>query len=181
MFHPVCLFVCVCWSPCLCGRFIYEGLMSHKQYFAGTLLAMCSWASYVSHTHDVTDDVSRSHCKPNIKITISPSTFQLERRSKAQNIGNAQGYLVGWCFQLPVKKMSQPQNGDHFEILNTAPIWSQIWKDHPKLYPKKHFLWWLHHRWRHRVALKSVVPVYSFINETRTFFRITLNEQRHHQ
>ena len=159
MFHPVCLFVCVCWSPCLCGRFIYEGLMSHKQYFAGTLLAMCSWASYVSHTHDVTDDVSRSQCKANIKITISPSTFQLGRRSKAQNIGNVRGYLVGWYIQLPVKKVCRN--------LKMAAILKILWniehssnlisnmKRSSEIIQKKHFLWWLHHRWRHRVASKS--------------------------
>ena len=42
MFSPcvfVCLFVCVCvcLSRCLSGRFNYEGLVPHKQYFAGTL------------------------------------------------------------------------------------------------------------------------------------------------
>ena len=64
MFSPcvfVCLFVCVCLclSRCLSGRFNYEGLVPHKQYFAGTLLEMSSCASYVSRTHDVIDDVTR--------------------------------------------------------------------------------------------------------------------------
>ena len=51
----VCLFVCVCLclSRCLSGQFDYEGLVPHKQYFAGTLLGMSSCASYVSRTHDV--------------------------------------------------------------------------------------------------------------------------------
>ena len=34
-----------------------------------------------------------------------------------------------------VKKVRRAQNGGHFEkfeILNTASIWPQIWKDHPK-------------------------------------------------
>ena len=38
MFSP-CVFVCVCLclSRCLSGRFDYEGLVPHKQYFASTL------------------------------------------------------------------------------------------------------------------------------------------------
>ena len=82
-------------SRCLSGRFNYEGLVPHKQYFAGTLLGMSSCASYVSRTHDVIDDVTRSQSKSNFKSDISPSIFELERRSKAQNVGNAHGYLSG--------------------------------------------------------------------------------------
>ena len=96
MFSP-CVFVCVCLclSRCLSGRFNYEGLVPHKQYFAGTLLGMSSCASYISHTNDVTDDVTRSQCRSIFEIDISPSIFELEHRSKAQNIGNTNGYLSG--------------------------------------------------------------------------------------
>ena len=54
------------------------------------------------------------------------------------------------------KSLPRAQNGGHFEnfeILNTASIWPQIWKDGPKLCQKK-FLWWWRHRWCHRVASK---------------------------
>ena len=100
MFSPcvfVCLFVCVCLclSRCLSGRFNYEGLVPHQQYFAITLLGISSCASYVSHTHDVIDDVTRSQSRSNFEIYISPSIFELERRSKAQNVGNANDYLSG--------------------------------------------------------------------------------------
>ena len=70
----MCLFVCLCLS----GRFNYEGLVC-----------------YVSRTHDVIDDVTRSQNRSNFEIDISPSIFELERRSKAQNVGNAHGYLSG--------------------------------------------------------------------------------------
>ena len=90
MFSP-CAFVCL--SRCLSGRFNYEGLAPHKQYFAGTLLGMSSCASYVSRTHDVIDDVTRSQSRSNFESDISPSIFELERWSKAQNVGNAHGYL----------------------------------------------------------------------------------------
>ena len=59
MFSPcvfVCLCVCLCWSQCLSRWFNYEGLVPHKQYFAGTLLGMSSCASYVLCTHDVIDN-----------------------------------------------------------------------------------------------------------------------------
>ena len=95
MFSP-CVFVCVCLclSRCLSGRFDYEGLVPHKQYFASTLLGMSSCASYVSRTHDVIDDVT-SHKIGQILKLISPSIFELQHRSKTQNVGNAHGYLSG--------------------------------------------------------------------------------------
>ena len=89
----MCLFVSL--SRCLSGRFNYEGLVPHKQYFTGTLLGMCSCASYVSRTHDVIDDVTKSQSRSNFEIDISPSISDLERRSKAQNVGNVHGYLSG--------------------------------------------------------------------------------------
>ena len=38
------------------------------------------------HIHDVIDDVTRSPNKSNFEIDISPSIFELQRRSKAQNV-----------------------------------------------------------------------------------------------
>ena len=51
--------------------------------------------------HDVIDDVTKSQCRSNFEIDISPSMFELERRSKAQNIGSDDGYLA-WCIQIQV-------------------------------------------------------------------------------
>ena len=135
MFSPcvfVCLFVrvcvCLCLLRCLSGRFNYEGLVLHKQYFAGTLLGMSSCASYVSRTHDVIDDVTRSQSRSNFEIDISPSIFELQHRSKAQNVENAHGYIPGIfnfrCY-FRLKSLSRAQNGGHFEnfeIFNTASI-----------------------------------------------------------
>ena len=47
------------------------------------------------HIHDVIDDVTRSQNRSNFEIDIFPSIFELQRRSKAQNVGNAHGYLSG--------------------------------------------------------------------------------------
>ena len=45
------------------------------------------------HIHDVIDDVTKSQNRSNFEIDISPSIFELQRRSKAQNVGNAHAYL----------------------------------------------------------------------------------------
>ena len=146
MFSP-CVFVCLfaSLSRCLSGRFNYEGLVPHKHYFAGTLLRISCCASYVSRTHDVIDDVTRSQSRSKFEIDISPSIYELERRSKSQSIGNANGYLSGifnFRYHFRWKSLSRAQNDGHFdnfEILNTASIWPQIWKDRPKLCHKKYF------------------------------------------
>ena len=111
------------------------------------------------HINDVIGDVTRSQSRSNFDIDISPSIFELERRSKAQNVGNANGNLFG-LFYLRYnfwwKSLSRAQNGGHFEnsdILKTASIWPQIWKIVPN-YAKRVFSWWWRHRWRHRVASK---------------------------
>ena len=165
MFHSVCMFVCLCvclcLSRCLSGRFIYEGLVPHKQYFAGALSGMSSCASYVSRTHDVIDDVTRSQSSSNFEIDISPSIFELEHRSKVQNVGNANG-------------LSRAQNGGHFEnfeILNTASIWPQIWKRSSQIMPQKVFFMTMMSSMTSQGGLKDC-PQYSFINEI-TFFMIT--------
>ena len=109
--------------------------------------------------HDLIDDVTRSQNRSNIEIYISPSIFELQRRSKPQNVGNAHGYLSG-CSTSGItsgeKSLSGSKSGhfENFEILNTASIWPQMWKYRPKLCHKMFFLWWRRHRWRHRVTSK---------------------------
>ena len=98
-----------------------------------------------THIHDVIDGGTRSQSRSNFEIDISPSIFELERRSKAQNIGNTHGYLSGvvnFRYNIRYKSLSPPENGGHFEnieILYTAAIWPQIWKDRPKLCQKSIF------------------------------------------
>ena len=47
------------------------------------------------YIHDVIDDDTRSQNRSNFEIDISPSIFELQRRSNTQNVGNAHGYLSG--------------------------------------------------------------------------------------
>ena len=160
VFSCVCVSLCLCLSRCLSGRFKYEGLVPHEYYFAGILLGMPSCASYVSRTHDANDDVTRPQNRSNFEINISPSIFELEHRSKAQNVGNANGHLLVYSTsditsgQNVCRELAE--NCGHFEffeIWHTASIWPQIWKKTSQIMPM-FFQWWWHHRWRHRVASK---------------------------
>ena len=45
--------------------------------------------------HDLIDDVTGSQNRSNFEIDISPLIFELHRRSNAQNVGNAHGYISG--------------------------------------------------------------------------------------
>ena len=47
----------------------------------------------------------------------------------------------------------------NFELLNTASIWPQIWKDRSKLCQKSFFSWWWRHRWGHRLASKMALYI----------------------
>ena len=69
--------------------------LGHETMVCAVCLTMFLCASYVSRTHDIIDDVTRSQSRSNFESDISPSIFELERRSKAQNVGNAHGYLSG--------------------------------------------------------------------------------------
>ena len=72
------------------------------------------------YIHDVIDDVTRSQNRSNFEINISPSIFELQRRSKAQNVGNAHGYLsciINFRYNFQSKKVCRAQNGGHFENL----------------------------------------------------------------
>ena len=129
------------------------------------------------YIHDVIDDVTRSQSRSNFEIDISPWIFELEHRSKAQNVGNAHGYLSGifnFLYNFQQKSLSRAQNGGHlknFEISNTALIWPQIWKDRPKLCKKSIFMM------TSQGGLK-VSPLYSFIYEIPTFFMITEKQDK---
>ena len=72
------------------------------------------------------------------------------------------------------KSLLRAQNGCHLkkiEILKTASIWPQIWKDHPKLCQKSIFMM-MTSSMTSQSGLK-VSLLYSFIYEITTFFVIT--------
>ena len=87
--------------------------------------------------HDVIDDVTMSQNKSIFKINVFSSIFQLERRSKPQNIGNTHGntHLVGilnFQYNIRQKYLSRP------EILNTFNLTSDM-KRPSQIMPKSIF------------------------------------------
>ena len=90
---------------------------------------------------------------PFINISVRAST----KSSKYWKCSWISCWYIQLLVLLPVKSLSWPHNGSHFEnfeICSTASFWPQIWKDRPKLCQKKCFSWWWCHRWHHRVASK---------------------------
>ena len=119
--------------------------MPHKQYFASTLLGMSSCASYVSHTHDVIDDVTRSQSRSNLKLIylLQYLSYSVDQKLKMSEMLMVIFLVYSTsCITSGKKSLSRAQNGGHFKnfiILITASIWPQIWKDRPKLCEKKYF------------------------------------------
>ena len=144
---------------------------------------MPSCASYVSRTHDVIDDVTRSENKPSFEIAISPSIFELECRSKAQNVGNAYGYLSGifnfryqfWnnkhSFNLTsdVKRSSQIMQKNIFhddDVIDDVTVWPQ---SRPSLFLYKWKNDSFHDNWKISKDVIIKLPVHRY-NEIMTTF-----------
>ena len=63
--------------------------------------------------NNVIDDVMRSKSRSNFEIAITSSIFKLERRSKAQNVGESHGYLdsiLNFLWHFWRKFSPRPQN-----------------------------------------------------------------------
>ena len=109
--------------------------------------------------HDVIDDVTRSQNWSNFEIDISPSILGLQRQPKAQNVGNAHCYLSGiFNFRYNFRQKGLPSSKcrpfwKFWNIKHSFNLASDM-KRSSQIMPKKVFLWWWRHRWRHRVASK---------------------------
>ena len=138
---------------------------------------MSSCASYISRTHDVIDDVTNSQSKSNLNLIYLRQylSYSVDQKLKMSKMLMAI-FLVNSTSGITSckKSLSRIQNGEHFEnfgILNIASIWPQIWKERPKLCQKSIFLM-MTSSMTSQGGLK-VGPLYSFINEIKTFFMIT--------
>ena len=95
------------------------------------------------------------------EISIAPPMIQLERRSKAQNVGNAPGRLSYCYIQLPalfpVKNIIVTSKSRAFwkfwNIEHSVNLTSDMKKSSSIMENKYFSLWW-RHRWRHRVTRK---------------------------
>ena len=97
-FHPVCLFVCV--SVYVCHDVCPDDLAMKDWCHTNNILQVYYWGCLVVQVIfniliDIIDDVTRSQNRSNFEIAISLSIFELEHRSKAQNVGHAKDYLSG--------------------------------------------------------------------------------------
>ena len=151
--------------------------MPHKQYFAGTLLGMSSCASYVSYTHYVIDDVTRSQRTWNFEIDIFPSIFELQCRSKAHNVGNEHGYFVIYSTSGITSANKVCRELKMAAILNVLKYQTQFPFDlrYEKIvlnYVAKSIFMMMTASMTSQDGLK-VGPLYYFINEITTFFMIT--------
>ena len=129
---------------------------------------VCGMSCILFGVDDVTDDVIRSKSRSNFEIVITSLIFELEHRSKAQNVGHALGFLI----------MCSTSGDISDEKVCPSPTISSFWiflkyslqlQFDIRYYARKIFSWWWRDRWRHR----KTVPLYSHINEKWTFFVIT--------
>ena len=100
MFSPcACLFVCGGLCVYVCHDVCPDDLPMKDWYYINNILQVHSWWSLVVqvmfHALVTSSMMSACHNRSYFEIALSPSIFQLERRSKAQNTGNAHGYLSG--------------------------------------------------------------------------------------
>ena len=88
------------------------------------------------------NQITRLKSRSNFEIAITRSIFELERRTKSQNVESGMAYLgVGLKFRynFGFKNSPRPQYGGHFEdfeIFQIGSFWHLIWKDRPKLTQK---------------------------------------------
>ena len=177
MFSP-CVFVCVCLrlSRCVSGRFNYEGLVPHKQYFAGTLLGMSSCASFhtlitslmTSQDHKVREILKFIYFRQYLSYSVDQKLTMSEMRMVIFVIYSTSGITSAnkVCREL---KMAA--------ILNFLKYQTQFPFDlrYEKIVPNyvtKSILMMMTASMTSQDGLK-VGPLYYFINEITTFFMIT--------
>ena len=79
---------------------------------------VCRMSRILFGVDNVTDDVIRLKSRSNFEIVITPSIFELGRRTKAQKIGISMAYIdVGpnFRYNFRLERSPGPQNGGHFE------------------------------------------------------------------
>ena len=107
----VCLFVCYRRDT---GRTVWP--INTK--LGTTMEPVCGMSCILFGVDDVTDDVISSKSRSYFEIVITPSFFELERRTNAQNIGISMAYIdvgLNFRYNFRFERSPGPQNGGHFE------------------------------------------------------------------
>ena len=117
-----CVFVCLCLYHDVCPDDLTMKDWCHSNNILqvhcwGCLVVQVTFHALMTSLMTAPGHKSRS----NFGIDISPSIFELDRQSEAQNIGNTHGYLAS-IFNVGITSgkqiMSQPENG-HFCNIKT--------------------------------------------------------------
>ena len=113
--------------------------------------------------------VTRSKSRSNFEITVTPSIFELQRRSKAQNLGNAPGYqysIPNFRWHSRRKNSPGPQNFvtfENFKILKISEGSINLTSDMEQSYannPRKSISCSWRHQWRHIMTTKSAFYIH---------------------
>ena len=67
-------------------------------------------------------------------MAITPSIVELERRTKAQNVGDSMAYrgiILNFQYNFQFNNLLRPQNGGHFfdayDVIGDVTVWRQCW------------------------------------------------------
>ena len=102
------------------------------------------WLKLYKYIYDIIDDVTRSQNMSNFKLIDLRQylSYSVNQMLKMSEMLMAIFLVYSPSGITSVKRVCRAQNGGHFEnfeILNTASIWPQMWKDRPKLCQKSFY------------------------------------------
>ena len=115
------LFVFVCLSVCLSVMLTIQVAPLSNQHQTRHKYVSWIWLHVYSFWCCMASSMTSSGLKIGqiFKFAITPSIFELERRTKSQNVGNGMTYLgvgLNFRYNFRFKSSPGPQNGGHFEI-----------------------------------------------------------------
>ena len=181
MFSP-CVFVCVCVVVYVCHDVCPDDLTMKDWCHAKNILQVhccgCLVVQVMFHALMTSLMTSQDHKVGQILKLIylrQYLSYSVDQKLKMSEMLMAIFLVYSTAGTTSGKKsLLRAQNCGHFgnfEILNTASIWPQIWKDRPKICQKSLFTM-MTSSMTSQGGLK-VDPLYSFMNEITTFFMIT--------
>ena len=146
MFSP-CVFVCLFVTLCLYHDVCPDDLTMKDWCHTNNILQVHCWgclvvqvifhalmtSSMMSQGHKVGKILNLIYLRQYLNYSVDQKLKMSEMLMAIFLVYSTSGITSG------KKSLSRAQNGSHFEnfeILNTASIWPQIWKDRPKLCQK---------------------------------------------
>ena len=108
------------------------------------------------------DDVSRSQSRSIFKVLFLHQYFSwsVDQKLKYRKYSWLFCCYIHLPVLFPVKSLSRPQNGGHFEKYQTQLHFDLRYQKIVPHYAKKYFSWWWRHRWQHRMDSKSALYIH---------------------